>query len=96
MTDLFYWWLAFAVLALIVEMFSGTLYGLSFSLSAFLVAAYVAVTKETDVGIVQALIFAVTGAVFCFVFPAWFNKSGEEFKQGLDVAIGKAYVLKKV
>lgn len=96
MSELFYGWLAVAVLALIVEMFSGTLYGLSFSLSAFLIAAYVAITGETDLSIAQSLIFAVSGAVFCFVFPIWFNQTKDEFKQGLDAAVGKIYVLKKV
>ena len=60
MSELFYGWLAFGVLALILEMFTGTLYGLSFSLSAFLLAAYVAITKETDLSVGQALIFAVS------------------------------------
>lgn len=96
MNELFYGWLAVAVLALIVEMFSGTLYGLSFSLSAFLIAAYVSVTGETQLSLAQALIFAVSGAVFCFVFPKWFNKTRTEFKQGLDTAVGKTYALKKV
>lgn len=44
MSELFYGWLAVAVLALIIEMFTATLYGLSFSLSAFLIAAYVAIS----------------------------------------------------
>ncbi|MFZ3232897.1 MAG: hypothetical protein WA194_05195 [Patescibacteria group bacterium] len=96
MSELFYGWLAFAVLALILEMFTGTLYGLSFSLSAFLLAAYVAITKETDLSVGQAVIFAVSGAVFCFVFPIWFNNTKTEFKQGLDASVGKTYSLKKV
>lgn len=96
MTELFYGWLAFAVFALILEMFTGTLYGLSFSLSAFLLAAYVAITKETDLSVWQAVIFAVSGAVFCFVFPIWFNNTKNEFKQGLDASVGKTYSLKKV
>jgi membrane protein implicated in regulation of membrane protease activity len=97
MSELFYGWLAVAVLALIIEMFTATLYGLSFSLSAFLIAAYVAISGETELTLAQSLIFAVSGAIFCFVFPLWFNKtSGPEFKQGLDAAIGHAYPLKKV
>ena len=96
MFELFYGWLAVAVLALIIEMFSGTLYGLSFSLSAFLIAAYVAITGETDLSIAQSLIFAVSGAIFCFVFPIWFNQPKDEFKQGLDAAVGKTFPLKKV
>lgn len=96
MTELFYAWLAVAVLALIIEMFSGTLYGLSFSLSGFLLAIYVAVTQDTQLTLTQALIFAVTGAAFCFVFPKLFNRAGAGFKQGLDAVVGKTFPLKKV
>jgi membrane protein implicated in regulation of membrane protease activity len=95
MSELFYGWLAIAVLAFIIEMFSGTLFGLSFSFSAFLVAAYVAITGETAVTLVQAGIFAITGALFCFLFPRWFNRPEPGFKQGLDAAVGKSYPLKK-
>ncbi|MDQ1344353.1 MAG: hypothetical protein QG650_1074 [Patescibacteria group bacterium] len=96
MPEVFYGWLAVAVVALILEMFSGTLYGLSFSLSGFIIAAYVAITGETELTIAQALIFAISGAVFCFVFPKWFNKTRTEFKQGLDAVVGKTFPLKKV
>lgn len=96
MSELFYGWLCFAVIALIVEMFSGTLFGLSFSVSAFIVAAYVAVTKEADLSIAQAVIFAVTGSALCFVLPSFFKKTRNEFKQGLDAVIGKTFVLKKI
>lgn len=96
MSELFYGWLAIAVFALILEMFTGTLYGLSFSLSGFLIAAYVAISGETELTLAQSIIFAVSGLIFCFVFPTWFNKSKTEFKQGLDAAIGHAYPLKKV
>lgn len=95
MSELFYAWSAFAVLAFIVEMFSGTLYGLSFSLSGVVVAIYVLITGEKDLSIVQALLFAVTGTALCFVFPKIF-KTRTEFKQGLDAHVGKKFVLKKV
>lgn len=95
MNELFYGWLAFAVLAFIVEMFSGTLYGLSFSLSALVVAAYVAVTGETGITLAQALIFAAAGTPLCFLFPKIF-RTKTEFKQGLDAHVGKKFSLKKV
>jgi membrane protein implicated in regulation of membrane protease activity len=96
MSELFYGWLAIGVLAFIVEMFSGTLYGLSFAFSGFILAGYVAVTGDTEITLVQAAIFAITGIVFCFLFPRWFNRSETEFKHGLDAAVGKSYPLKKV
>lgn len=96
MSELFYAWLAVAVLALIIEMFSGTLYGLSFSLSGFLLAIYVAVSQDTQLTLTQALIFAVTGAAFCFAFPKLFKNAGAGFKQGLDAVVGKSFPLKKV
>lgn len=44
MSELIYGWLAIGVLALIIEMVTASLYGLSFSFSAFLIAAYVAIS----------------------------------------------------
>ncbi len=96
MSELFYTWLAIGVVALIVEAVTTAFFALAFALSAFIIAAYVAFSGETAFTLPQAAIFVVTGAVFAFFFPKWFNRRGGGYKQGLDSAVGKTYHLKRV
>ena len=93
MNELLLFWLATGVFFLMIEMFTGTLYGLSVSLAGFLLAAYVGITGETHFGLVQAAILAVSSAVFCFFFPKWFAPKSPDFKVGLERSIGETFVL---
>ncbi|MFZ4461902.1 MAG: NfeD family protein [Patescibacteria group bacterium] len=96
MHELLVFWLSVGVFFLMIEMFTGTLYGLSISLAGFILAVYVYFTGETSVGIVQAIILAVTSGVFCYFFPKWFaSKPGEELKIGIDRSVGETFVLKQ-
>ena len=77
-----------------IEMFTGTLYGLSISLAGFVLAIYVFLTGEVHVGIVQATILVLISGVACWYFPKWFAPKNGGLKTGLDRSIGEVFTLK--
>jgi membrane protein implicated in regulation of membrane protease activity len=99
MNQLLVLWLSAGVFFFIMEMFTGTLYGLSLSLAAFLLAAYVGITGEQTFTLVQASILAVSSAGFSYVFPKWFSRNesseGGFSNQILDREIGNIFALKR-
>lgn len=59
MFDVFYLWIGIGIIFLIVEMFTSTLYGLSLSISAFVLALYVSMIHTNGTDILQWVLFAV-------------------------------------
>lgn len=98
MFDVFYLWIAAGITFLIVEMLTGTLYGLSLSIAGFSLAFYVSLTGAKDADILQWVAFAMISAFFCLIFPKMFNSYKKEntYKTGLDTAIGNTVVLGKI
>ncbi len=90
-------WLALGVFLLMIEMFTGTLYGLSLSIAAFVLAIYVYYTGEMNFTLVQAIILFVLSSVLCYFFPKWFNQSEKGDFNGsvLDRAVGSVLPLKE-
>ncbi|MDD2566067.1 MAG: hypothetical protein PHZ26_05165 [Candidatus Gracilibacteria bacterium] len=91
-----YIWLAAGVVFLIIEMMTVTLYGLSMSIAAFVVALYVYLTKAESADITQIIIFVVISTVCIFIFPKFFKLSKGTAKIGIDAYVGRTFKLKKV
>ena len=90
-------WLALGVFLLMIEMFTGTLYGLSLSIAAFVLAMYVYYTGETSLTLTQAIIFCSISSILCYFFPKWFKPTGSTEFNGsvLDRAVGSMLPLKE-
>lgn len=91
-----YIWLAAGVVFLIIEMMTVTLYWLSMSIAAFVVALYVYLTKAESADITQIIIFVVISTVCIFIFPKFFKLSKWTAKIWIDAYVGRTFKLKKV
>lgn len=96
MSNLLIFWLSLGIFALIIEMFTGTLYGLSISIGAFVVALIVYMNGTETLTITQALVLAIVSGALSYFFPRWFNKNAEPvYKTGVEAHIGEIFVLQK-
>ncbi len=90
-------WLSAGVFFFIIEMFTGTLYGLSLSLAGFLLAGYVWFTGENSFTLIQAIVLALSSGIFSYFFPKWFaekdSKNAAYSNNPLEREIGKTFVL---
>lgn len=91
-----YFWIAAAIVFLIIEMITATFYGLSLALASALVAILVFVLHETDFTILQAGVFAVASAVFAFFLPRLLSSSEGDVPQGTERYIWEKRSAKKV
>lgn len=84
----------------ILELFTGTFYGLSLSIASFAVALYIYLSGSTDTYIIQAGIFLVTAALCTFfapkIFARFFPDTEEIIMKNnyLDEHIGKTFPIK--
>jgi len=94
--DLIYIWLAAWIVFIIIEMMTVTLYWLSMSIAAFIVAFYVYFTKAQSADIKQITIFAIVSTLLIFIFPKFFHLSKWSAKIWIEAYVWKVYKLKKV
>lgn len=73
-----------------------TLYGLSMSIWAFVVAIYVYFMHLNNLDTIQIVIFALVSTFCIFVFPKFFHLSKWTAKIWIEMYIGKIRTLKKV
>jgi membrane protein implicated in regulation of membrane protease activity len=91
-----YFWVATALVFLIVEFVTATFYGLALSLAAAIVATYVFLSGDTAFTIVQGIVFAVASLVFAYALPKLLNSSEPDMPQGMDRYIWEVRTVKKI
>ncbi len=96
MSNLVYIYLASGVFFLLIEMLTATFYGLSISITCFILAFYVYTTGDVTVTIAQGFILVIISAIFAYFLPKWLQPNTPDFKSGLDAHIGKIFHLEKV
>jgi membrane protein implicated in regulation of membrane protease activity len=87
--DLLYFWGGCALVFLIVEMLTATFYGLSLSIASGIVALYVWYMGDTDLDIIQWILFASITFLASFTLPRLLipGDSSPVVSQGLDAYI---------
>lgn len=90
-----YFWIAAAIVFLIIEMMTATFYGLSLALASAIVAWVVYMLSDTSFTILQAGVFALASAVFAFILPRFLSSREPDIPQGSDRYIGEKRVVKK-
>jgi len=96
MSNLVYIYLASGIFFLLLEMLTATFYGLSISISSFILALYVYFTGDATMTIAQGLILVIASAIFAYILPKKLKPHTEAFKTGLDTHIGQSFRLEKV
>jgi len=94
--SLLYFWIAVAIIFLIIEFLTVTFYGLALSLSAGIVVLYVAFTGELEFSLTQAFIFATMSAVFAYFLPKWLSSKDPDVPQWADRYLGERRTIKKM
>jgi membrane protein implicated in regulation of membrane protease activity len=89
MSSILYFWIALALVFLIIEFATATFYGLALSLAAGIVALYVFFS------IVQGIIFAVASLILAYTLPRVLSSSSPDVPQGFDRYIGEKRTVKK-
>ena len=89
-------WIWFALIFLIIEVLTATFYGLALSLSSAIVALYVWTSHESDITILQGVVFVVASIALSFLLPRYLKPTGLGKPQGMDRYIGETRKLKKV
>ena len=84
-----YTWIIIAVVFLIIEVFTTTLYGLSLSIASVIVALYVWYTWESSFSLIQSVIFVISSAILAYFIPSYFMRQTPTKSQGMDAYIGK-------
>jgi membrane protein implicated in regulation of membrane protease activity len=95
MFSILYFWIATALLFLVVEFWTSTFYGLALSLAAGIVALYVFFSGEMELSIVQGIIFAVASLILAYTLPRVLSSSSPDVPQGFDRYIGEKRTVKK-
>ncbi len=87
--DLLYFWIGAAIIFLIIEMLTATFYGLSLAIASGIVAFYVWYVKDTQIDVIQWILFACITFITSFTLPRllipW--ESASSSSQGLDAYV---------
>lgn len=94
--NLFYIYLASGVFFLLIEILTATFYGLSVSVACFVLAAYVYMTGDATITVIQGIMLAVVSTVSAYFLPKWLTPHTESLKVGLDVHLGQSFRLERV
>lgn len=89
-------YLASGVFFLLIEMLTATFYGLSVSISFFVLAFYVYMTGDREMTVVHGMVLVVVSALLAYFLPKWLKPHTEAFKSGLDAHIGQSFHLEHV
>lgn len=90
-----YFWAAVAVLFLVVEVVTGTFYGLAVALAAFITAGFALAAGTQDWTLPQFLVFFGASVVLCVVLPGWFSGRSKAPAVGLEATVGRSAKLRK-
>lgn len=93
--SILYFWIASAIIFLIIEMMTATFYGLSLALSSAIIAAYVYFSNDSSITIIQGSIFALLSLTFALLLPKVLRSSLPDTPQGADKYIGEIRSVKK-
>lgn len=94
--DLLYFWIAIALIFLVIEFVTATFYGLALSLAAGIVALYVFYSWDSEPTIFQGLIFALMSLIFAYALPKVLSSSAPDIPQGFDRYLGEKRTVKKI
>lgn len=94
LNNLPYFWAAVGVLFLVVEVATGTFYGLAVALAAFIASAFTLVTDARAWTLPQFLVFFGASLVLCVALPNLLAHKGHA-PVGLEATVGRAAKLKK-
>lgn len=89
-----YFWAAVGVLFLVVEVITGTFYGLAVAIAAFITATFVLLAKVTDWSLPQFFVFFIASVILCVTLPHWFSHK-HTTPVGLAAAVGRITKLKR-
>ena len=89
-----YFWAAVGILFLIVEVTTGTFYGLAVALSAFITALFVLLSDPRAWTLPQFLVFFIASLVLCVALPNLMRHKGHA-PVGLEATVGRSSKLKK-
>lgn len=90
-----FFWIAAALIFLIIEMMTATFYGLSLAMAAGIVATWVFFAAESGFTIAQGVVFVIASIVFAFWLPKLLVSKQEDKPQGADIYIGEKRSVKK-
>lgn len=79
-----YIWIGLGIFFLILESLTATFYGLALALASAVVAIYVWITHESEITIIQGLIFALASISLSYLLPNYLKPSGPDTPQGMD------------
>lgn len=96
MSNLLFIYLASGVFFLLIEMLTATFYGLSVSITCFVLAIYIYITGDATLTIAQGIILVVISGTFAYLLPKYLKPNTPDFKSGLDAHIGQKFHLEKV
>lgn len=94
--SILYFWIAAAIIFLIIEMVTTTFYGLSLAIASAFVAVLVYLIWDTTFTILQGIVFAVLSLIFAFVLPKLLSPQDPHMPQWADQYIGQIRTIKKV
>ena len=91
-----YFWIATAIIFLIIEMLTSTFYGLAISLAAAIVAGVAYMTHDTSLTLLQGWVFALASIIFSVTLPRLLSSGGANMPQWADRYIGQVRSVRKV
>ncbi|MDD2693528.1 MAG: NfeD family protein [Candidatus Gracilibacteria bacterium] len=94
--SILYFWIAAAIIFLIIEMVTTTFYGLSLAIASAFVAGLVYFLGDTTFTILQGIVFAILSLIFAFVLPKLLSPQDPHMPQGADQYMGQVRTIKKV
>ena len=100
MSDILTFAISAGIFFFIIELFTGTFYGLSLSIASFFVAIYIAISGDNSGYMVYALIFIIVASLCTFFAPKLFSmispdEEGVNLKNNyMDDHLGKTFKIK--
>lgn len=75
MHNILFDWTVLGLVALVVEVITNTFYSLSVAIAAFVTATLAYFLEQTDITVLQAIIFLGVSGVCAFGFPKLFGRT---------------------
>ncbi len=89
-------WIAVGLFFLIVEILTVTFYGLAIAGGCFVTALYAWIFGETDISIIQGIIFAISTSAFAYFLPKLLTPPPDIRKVGISAHEGRTFTLKEM
>ncbi len=94
--SILYFWIATAIIFLIIEMLTSTFYGLSLAIASAIVASMVYTFSDNSFTILQGAVFATASLLFALILPRLLTSSEPDVPQGSDRYIGEKRSVRKI